>query len=246
MPDIESFLHGTQVAAYVLPFVGVGLESLGVPIPGETSLIAAAILASHGHGSVVGVGVAGFAGAVLGDNAGYYVGRRWGTRLIKAPVIRRLWTAERIAKADSFFGGKHASLAVAGGRWIALLRIFAGPLAGMHKMPWRRFFIANVAGAACWVTAISAGAFVLGSNAHSVATDVAVGGLGAIGLSAAGHALFKRHQRQQTPVVTPANDQVVSPPPAAPQSVGEPEAGLVRRPSVSRVAIAQAPRHIAQ
>ncbi len=154
---------GTRVG-YLLPFVGVGVESLGVPVPGETALVVAAVLAAQGHLSPWGVAGAAIAGAVLGDNAGYWIGRRWGTRLIAVRGIRRIYTPERLALAESFFGKRRAWVTVFLARWIALLRILAGPLAGMHRMPWKVFLPANIAGGACWVAMVTGIGLAIGSN----------------------------------------------------------------------------------
>lgn len=148
---------------YLAVFLGVGIESLGIPVPGETSLVIGAVVAEQGHLSPWGVALAGLAGAVLGDNTGYWIGRRWGQRLFAAPAIRRVYSPARFAMAEAFFE-RRGWVAVFFGRFVALLRIFAGPLAGTHRMPWPRFAIANAAGAVVWVGAVTAVGLVVGSN----------------------------------------------------------------------------------
>jgi membrane protein DedA with SNARE-associated domain len=148
---------------YVMVFLGVGIESLGIPVPGETSLVIGAVVAGHGELSPWGVALSGWSGAVIGDNFGYLVGRRWGRRILTVPVIRRIYDPRRIAVADRFFE-RRGWLAVFFGRFVAILRIFAGPLAGLHVMPWRVFAVANATGGALWVSAVTLVGLLIGSN----------------------------------------------------------------------------------
>lgn len=167
---------------YLAVFIGVGMESTGIPIPGETTLLIAAVLAGHGTLNPVLVGLAGWAGAVGGDNLGYLVGRRWGTRLVTLPLISRVYRPRHLARAEEFFA-RHGWTAVFFGRFVALLRILAGPLAGMHRMPWSHFVIANALGGACWVTVIIVIGLVIGANldrALSIVADMGYAGLAVV------------------------------------------------------------------
>jgi membrane protein DedA with SNARE-associated domain len=141
------------LTVYLVVGAVVGVESLGVPLPGEIVLVTAALMSSHHELAVnpVGVGVAGVIGAAVGDSIGYSVGRRLGMPLFD-------WLGRRFPK---HFGPGHVAFAerlfdrwgtraVFFGRFIALLRIFAGPLAGALKMRYPRFLLANVSGAICW------------------------------------------------------------------------------------------------
>ena len=140
-------------------FVLVLLEDFGIPVPGETVLIAGAVYAGSGRLNVVAVAVVGFVAAVLGDNIGYAIGRFGG----RAIVLR--WgkyvgmTAERLDKAEDFFnrhGGKIITIA----RFIEGLRQANGIIAGIAKMHWLRFVAFNMLGAALWVgTWVSIGYF---------------------------------------------------------------------------------------
>jgi membrane protein DedA with SNARE-associated domain len=147
----------------------VGVESLGVPLPGEIMLVSAALMSSHHDLAVnpVGVGVAAIIGAVVGDSIGYSIGRRFGL-----PLFDRL--GQRFPK---HFGPGHVMLAeklfnrwgiraVFFGRFIALLRIFAGPLAGALKMQYQRFLAANVSGAICWAGGTTALVYFAGMAAE--------------------------------------------------------------------------------
>jgi membrane protein DedA with SNARE-associated domain len=173
------------IANYGLPIVvlGVGLESMGIPLPGETVLVVAAVAAAQGHLNPVAVGACGVAGAVTGDNIGYWIGRRWGRRLGTAPVVRRIYDARRMAVADRYFE-RHGWLTVFLGRFVALLRIFMGPLAGMHHMGWRRFVVANATGAVLWVSAVVAVGLLIGSNLDRAITLVTRAGYAGLAVAA--------------------------------------------------------------
>ncbi len=168
---------------YLIVFIGVGMESLGIPVPGETSLVIGAAVAAQGHLAPWGVALAGFAGAVLGGNTGYWVGRRWGPRRLTVRGIRRLYSPERRARAESLFE-RRGWIAVFFGRFVALLRIFAGPLAGSHRMPWPRFLIANAAGGAVWVASVTTVGLLLGSNLDRAIRLVSRAGYAGLGIAA--------------------------------------------------------------
>lgn len=126
------------------------LEDFGVPVPGETMLIAAAVYAGAGRLNVVGVAVIAFVAAVCGDNVGYVIGRYGGHRLVTRYGRYVLLTPARVAKAEAFFvrnGGKVVTVA----RFIEGLRQANGIVAGLSEMPWRRFLFFNALGAALWV-----------------------------------------------------------------------------------------------
>jgi membrane protein DedA with SNARE-associated domain len=167
---------------YGIVFAGVGIESMGVPVPGETALVIGAVLAAQGRLAPWGVALAAWAGAVTGDNIGYFVGRRFGDRLVRLPVLRLVYDQRRIAVADRFFA-RWGVLAVFFGRFVALLRILAGPLAGIHRMPWTHFVVANAAGGAVWVAAITTIGLLIGNNLDRAVSVVSQAGY--IGLSAA-------------------------------------------------------------
>ena len=177
---------------YVIVALLVGIESIGVPVPGETALVAASLFASRGHLNPWIVAAVAVGGAVVGDNIGYAVGRRWGHRLTKMPGVRRLYDERRLAVADRFFS-KHGFLAVFLGRFVALLRICAGPLAGMHQMPWPRFLVANGLGAIVWVGAVVGVTVALGDQALALIQRSGYLGLALVVLLAA--ALAVRHVR---------------------------------------------------
>ena len=147
-----------------LLFVLVALESTGVPLPGETALIAASVLASQGHYSIVVVIVLAAAGAILGDNAGYWIGRKGGRALLRRiPYLRDYF--ERILPPAERFFERHGAKAVFFGRFISLLRVTAAWLAGISHMPWWRFLFWNAAGGIVWATAFGVVAYYSGRAA---------------------------------------------------------------------------------
>jgi membrane protein DedA with SNARE-associated domain len=185
----QHILDLVQHFGYLIVFLGVGIESLGVPVPGETVLVIGAVLAAQGHLNPAVAGTVAVVGAVLGDNTGYYVGRRWGHRLIGARGVRRIYDPRRVAVAERFFE-RHGWAAVFFGRFIAILRIFAGPLAGLHKMPWTHFLIANAGGAVVWVGAVVAAGLLIGGNLDHIVALVTRAGYIGLGIAVALVILF--------------------------------------------------------
>jgi membrane protein DedA with SNARE-associated domain len=159
--QVNGALGALQALGYPGIALIVGLESAGLPLPGETTLIAASYLAATGHLSLpLVIGSAAF-GAVVGDSLGYAVGRRGGRRFLKRYGRYVGITAEKLIRADDYFA-RHGAKTVFFGRFVALLRILAGPLAGASRMPYRRFLAANVAGAVTWATTMGTLAFFFG------------------------------------------------------------------------------------
>ncbi|HEX4704485.1 MAG TPA: DedA family protein [Pseudonocardiaceae bacterium] len=158
------------LAVYLLVGGVIAIESLGIPIPGEIVLISAALVASQHTIAVspVWIAVAAAAGAIPGNSIGYFIGRRWGHPLFE-------WLGR---KFPSHFGPAHVAyaekmfnrwgvLAVFFGRFVALLRIFAGPLAGALEMPYPRFLAANIAGGIAWAGGLTAAIYYLGEVADT-------------------------------------------------------------------------------
>ena len=148
----------------VLLFVLVALESTGVPLPGETALIAASVLASQGNYSIVAVIVVAAAGAVVGDNAGYWIGRKGGRALLRRIPYLRDYFARILPPAERFFE-RHGAKAVFFGRFVSILRVTAAWLAGISHMPWWRFLFWNAAGGVVWATAFGVVAYYSGRAA---------------------------------------------------------------------------------
>ncbi|WP_351234712.1 DedA family protein [Streptomyces sp. NPDC002133] len=157
------------VSIYVLVGVVIGLESLGIPLPGEIVLVSSALLASqHGDIDPWVLGACATAGAIIGDSIGYAIGRKGGR-----PLLTRLggkfpkhFSEANIAVAERSFE-KWGMWAVFFGRFVALLRIFAGPLAGVLRMPYWKFLIANVFGGILWAGGTTAVIYSVGVVAEA-------------------------------------------------------------------------------
>ncbi|WP_327251612.1 DedA family protein [Streptomyces sp. NBC_01244] len=152
------------VSIYLLVGLVIGLESLGIPLPGEIVLVSSALLASQqGHIDPVVLGICATTGAIVGDSIGYAIGRRGGK-----PMLERLgrrfpkhFGPDQVAMAERSFD-KWGMWAVFFGRFVALLRIFAGPLAGVLHMPYWRFLVANVLGGILWAGGTTAVIYSIG------------------------------------------------------------------------------------
>lgn len=165
MPDVLPTLAGCPALyGYCLLFAGVLLENAGIPLPGETALLAAGFLSSPAGGAHLHLWVVivlAFVAAVIGDNLGYWAGRKLGRpRLCRGQRFLFL-TPERFQKAEWYFE-HYGVTTVFFGRFVALLRIVAGPAAGVAGMPWGRFALANAAGAAMWSSAIASLGYLAG------------------------------------------------------------------------------------
>jgi membrane protein DedA with SNARE-associated domain len=149
---------------YLAVFFFVGIESLGIPVPGETMLVTAAIYAgTTGRLSIFWVIVASSAGAILGDNIGYVIGRTGGYRLLKR-YGRYIRLEENRLRLGQYLFHKHGPKVVFFGRFVSVLRIFAAFLAGVNHMHWRRFLIFNAAGGIIWSTIYGIAAYLLGQQ----------------------------------------------------------------------------------
>ena len=133
---------------YLLPAI-IGLESMGVPSPGETALVLAAVLASQGKLNIWLVILIGIASAILGDNVGYALGRRLGRDVLEAPGPFHHRRVTVIHAGDRFFA-RHGAKTVFIGRWLALIRFATAWLAGINGMRFRTFFMWNAFGAVTW------------------------------------------------------------------------------------------------
>lgn len=148
----------------ILLFALVAVESAGVPLPGETALIAASILAERGHYTLVAVIAVAATAAIVGDNAGYWIGRKGGRALLgRTPVVRDYF--ERALPPSERFFRRHGAKTVFLGRFVAILRVTAAWLAGISHMPWWRFLFWNAAGGIAWATLVGVVAYMFGRTA---------------------------------------------------------------------------------
>jgi len=169
--SVSSLLEAIPPLLVYLIVAGViGIESLGIPFPGEIVLVSAALLSSRQELDVspLWIAVAGSAGAIIGDSMGYGIGHRYGRPLFD-------WLGKKFPR---HFGPKHVNfaesvftrwgvLAVFFGRFIALLRIFSGPLAGALKMHYPKFLAANALGGICWAAGTTFAVYYLGVVAET-------------------------------------------------------------------------------
>jgi membrane protein DedA with SNARE-associated domain len=160
---------------YLAVFVLVGAESLGVPLPGETALVTAAIYAGHTHKlSPWLIFAVAAAGAIVGDNIGYWIGDKGGHRVVRAvqrhglPIWVGQWrrvhpVSERDLKVARYLFDRHGAKVVFLGRFVSVLRTYAAFLAGVTQMHWRTFFVANASGGIIWAAVYTFGGYVAGA-----------------------------------------------------------------------------------
>ena len=174
---------------YLLPAI-IGLESMGIPSPGETALILAAVLASQGKLQVWLVIVIGVASAIIGDNVGYLLGRHFGREVLTARGPFHRHRARVIKVGDQFFE-RHGPKAVFFARWIALIRFAAAWLAGINHMPWRQFFFWNAIGGITWGVTYGLVGFFAGSAAADAISRFGIYAFIGLGLAFVVYAYLK-------------------------------------------------------
>jgi membrane protein DedA with SNARE-associated domain len=179
---------------YAAVFAFVAIETMGIPVPGETALIAAALLAHHGQMEIVAVVLIAAAAAILGDNIGFAIGRRVGRRVFAAPGPLHGHRLAALDRGEPFFE-RHGPKAVFLGRWVAGLRIASAWLAGMNRMRWRVFLPWNALGGLAWAASVGFTVYALGRVAEHVIK--VVGPAAAALVVVAAVALLVRHRRRQ-------------------------------------------------
>jgi membrane-associated protein len=158
---------------YAVVFALIAVETMGIPVPGETALITAGLLAHDGKMDIVPLIAIAAAAAILGDNVGFVIGRKLGRRVFEAPGPFHAQRLSALALGEPFFE-KHGPKAVFLGRWVAGLRIASAWLAGMNRMRWPRFLFWNALGGICWATSVALGAYLVG---HAFEKYIGVGGI---------------------------------------------------------------------
>ncbi|HEX5958904.1 MAG TPA: DedA family protein [Hyphomicrobiaceae bacterium] len=151
----------------------IGLESIGVPLPGESVLALAALYAAHNNQNVVAVVASAAAGATVGDNVGYLIGRAFGYPLLRNYGSRVGLSPGKI-KLGQYLFLRHGGKVVFFGRFVAVLRVLAAVLAGVNRMAWRRFLLANAAGAILWASVVGFSAYSFGRAVTHVTGPVVV------------------------------------------------------------------------
>jgi membrane protein DedA with SNARE-associated domain len=191
----DSLISMIQVHGPWIIFCVVALESAGVPLPGETILVAAALLAATTNQiDIVVVVIAAAAGAIVGDGIGYTVGRRIGF-----PLLRKYGQYIRLDKDRLLIGRylffRYGNAVVFFGRFIAVLRMFAALLAGANGMSAGRFFFFNVTGGICWACLFGFGAFAIGTEIHKISETLSLVSLGLfIAVGAALSIIIRRYE----------------------------------------------------
>ncbi|HEY5835225.1 DedA family protein [Streptomyces sp.] len=197
---IEEWLDSVPpVAVYLVVGLVVGLESVGIPLPGEIVLMTAALMSSQGHANPWLVGLSAVIGAVVGDSIGYSIGHKGGRPLLDRLGRRfpRHFSPGHIATAERSFQ-RWGVWAVFFGRFVALLRIFAGPLAGVLRMPYGRFLTANALGGILWAGGITAAIYCAGQVVEPWLKRFGYVGLGVAVLFGLGSLLFVRWRAAKT------------------------------------------------
>ena len=159
--SLDSVQSIAQQYGYWSVFIGIALENMGIPLPGETISLIGGFLAGSGELNYWFVLITVITGAVLGDNVGYWIGKVGGW-----PFLLRIGKffnipTEKLEEAKSYFRD-NAAKAVFFGRFVTLLRIFAGPMAGIVQMPYQNFLLCNFGGATLWASIIVTASFFLG------------------------------------------------------------------------------------
>jgi membrane protein DedA with SNARE-associated domain len=180
---------------YFAIFVIVAMESAGIPMPGETILVTAAILAGQGTLHLYGVIASAAGGAIIGDNCGYWIGREFGFPLLYR-YGRYLHLDERRLKLGQYLFLRHGAKIVFFGRFVAVLRAFAAFLAGVNRYNWEEFFLFNAAGGIVWATIFGVGGFWLGRAFEHFARPVGVAALIAALIGSVFAARFIRYHEQ--------------------------------------------------
>jgi membrane-associated protein len=201
-----------RVAGYPLLFAIVMSESSGVPVPGETALITASILASKGKLQIELVIPLAAAAAIVGDNIGYLIGRKGGRWALERPGRFHRERLRVLETGEPFFE-RHGPKAVFFGRFILGLRVWASWLAGATRMHWSSFLLWNALGGICWATAIGLLSYYLGHAAGDLVTTFGLYGLAAAVLAIGGAYFIHRRNRRSRRRVSEPNGDPVAPQP---------------------------------
>jgi membrane protein DedA with SNARE-associated domain len=196
LASLVNVTHLVEVFGYPLLFLVVMAESSGVPVPGETGLIAASVAASQGKLQIELVIAIAAVAAIIGDNIGYQIGRKGGRWLLERPGRFHRQRQQVLITGEPFFE-RHGPKAVFFGRFLLGLRVWASWLAGATHMPLRSFVLWNALGGICWATAIGLLAYFLGDAAGNAIQTFGLFGLFAVLALAIGlFVVHRRHSRR--------------------------------------------------
>ncbi len=194
-----SIEHLLTTYGYAAVFLLVALESLGIPLPGESILIAAGVYAGHTHRlSVWVIAIVAATAAVLGDNAGFWIGDKGGYRLVRryGHYVR---VDEAKLKVGRYVFDRHGGKVVFFGRFVSVLRTYAAFLAGTLRMRWRTFLVYNAAGGILWAALYTFGSYAAGNALSRVSGRISLAvGVVAVVVVVAGILLVRRHAGRLT------------------------------------------------
>lgn len=211
MIELASIFTVAAGIGYPLIFLIVVIETgCGVPIaPGEIAVVTGGIAASSGRLNIVAVIAVGAAGAILGDNIGYVIGKNGGRRLLERPGPFERQRREVIGMADWFFDG-HGPKAVFIGRWLPVLRVYASWLAGGARMRWRSFAFWNAFGGIAWATSMGLFGYFVGSSATTLIHELGVFGIFVVAIGLVAVVMAIRRQRRRFALATGGHAPVTS------------------------------------
>ena len=195
--SLEQLSQLIATYGYLAVFAGVAIESTGIPFPGETTLLIASIYAGTTHHLGIALIIAAAAaGAIAGDNLGFFVGREGGYRL----VLRfgaRVHLSERKLKLGQYLFMRHGGKVVFFGRFVSILRAWSAFLAGVNRMTWRRFLVFNGLGGVTWATIYGLGGYMLGNNMYRVSGSVGLAVLVVVVIAMIGFFWLLRRNEQR-------------------------------------------------
>lgn len=196
LASVTSFIDQHGQWALLVLFALLALEASGLPLPGETALIACGVLASRGALSIEWVIVVASLAAILGDNLGYWIARLGGRRLLFRFALTRGSAERYLPPAERFFA-RHGGKTVFIGRFFAVLRITVAWVAGLAHMHWWRFLAWNAAGGICWALLVGLVSYYLGSAvAEAIRTYSLLAGAGAVVMVIVGYVVVRRLEKR--------------------------------------------------
>ena len=219
MLGIDVWLGGLPpLLIYLVVGAIILTESMGIPIPGELTLVSAALLAASGVTNIFWVATAAAIGAIIGDSIGYYIGHRGGRPLLERFGRRfpRHFGPPHLARAEQVFQ-RWGVWAVFFGRFVALLRILAGPLAGALRVPYRKFLVANASGGITWAFLTAYAVYAAGRTAERYLQDFSWVALALAVVLGVASTLFLRYRAARTAARIEA-EQAAQPPANPPRS----------------------------
>jgi membrane protein DedA with SNARE-associated domain len=188
-----ALIHIPANVGYAAVFALVAVETMGIPVPAESALIAAALLAHKHQMDIVTLTLVAASAAILGDNVGFVIGRRFGRRLflVKGPFERH---RHKVLEVGEPFFARHGPKAVFLGRWVAGLRIASAWLAGMNKMHWPTFLFWNALGGICWAASVCFSIYLLGEAADKAIGVVGGGAAALVVIAVIGYIVWRRRR----------------------------------------------------